>query len=63
MPGSFKTGVAAEATLKVLVTDIRGEADRFVCFADSQWDGDLKVYRTDVASDVEWLSTGKAGVL
>ena len=47
----------------VLRTHKLGEADRIVFFADSQWNADLTVYRTDIASDVEWLNAGKSGVL
>jgi hypothetical protein len=44
-------------------TDIPSEADRIVYFADSQWNADIVVFKTDIASDVEWINDGKAGVL
>ena len=44
-------------------TDIRGEADRIVYFTDGQWNADLVVFRTDIQSDVEWINSGKSGLL
>lgn len=60
-----ETGDSWDATTPLVwcYTDVRGEADRVVYFADNQWDADLKVFVTDIASDVEWRDAGKSTLL
>ncbi len=61
----FETSDQWAATEKLIwyYIDIQSEADKIVCFTDSQWEADLVVFKTDVQSDVEWLNSGKEGLL
>lgn len=61
----FETADSWAATEKLIwcYTDIQSEADKIICFTSSQWEADLVVFKTDVQSDVEWLNSGKEGLL
>jgi hypothetical protein len=43
--------------------DVRGDADRVVCFTEGGFDADLVVFRTDVQSDAGWLNSDHSGLL
>ena len=44
-------------------TEVQGEADKIICFVDSQWEADLTVFKTDVSSDAGWNNAGKSRLL
>lgn len=40
-------------------TEIRGDADKVIYFADAQWDADLVIFKTDIQSDAAWVNTAR----
>ena len=44
-------------------TDIQSEADKTIYFADSPFDADLIVFKTDVQSDAGWANSAKSHLL
>ena len=53
----------AEAPLIWCYTDIQSEAGLLVHFTSDSWDADLKVFITDIQSDVQWLDPSRSNLL
>ena len=61
----FETENQWEATEAAIwcYTDVRSDADRIVYLTDGQWNADIKVFKTDIQSDAQWINSGKADLL
>ncbi len=61
----FETTNEWDATEKLIwyYCDIQNDADKIVYFTQDQWDADIKIYVTDIQSDIEWLDSSKEDVL
>ena len=55
MPKFFKTDIAAEANLKVFISDIRTDADAVIFETTSEWEATTELiwYYTNIQSDAD----------